>query len=898
VKWWERLVQRHRLERELDAELRFHCEQQVKANLRDGMSEGEARRRALAEFGGLEQVKEECRDARGTRWVDETAQDLRYAFRLLVKERSFTLVAAATLAIGIGANTAMFSVIESVLLEPLPYRDPERLVWISEKDAAATSSLALVFGDDLEAWRSRSESFAALSVLLTGDATMGADEPVQVRVACLSESLTRVFGVAPVIGRDFLPQDFEHAPQAPGLRASAENRSDTGVAVLSDRLFRRLGGHPRLLGEPVQIGNVRYAIVGVLPPSYRLPVAPSLQLGVGARTDVDLVLNATVGRASRGPGAVLGRLKPGVRIDTAFAELEGIRQAANQSRTKDETSAGLRLQVISLHDHVVGGARRVLLVLWASVGFVLLIGCVNIVSLLLARSIARQRETAIRTALGAGRWRLVRQMLAENMVLALAGGLGGVALGYAVVRLLTQTSAIDVPRLPDATLNGKVLLFSAAVCAMSGIVLSVMPALGSGANLGGSLKTSAGTTPSARVRRWHSALVICELALALIPLTGAGLMLRSLWQVRSEGAALTPHRVLAARIESGPAQSALAPSDKLRHGDQLLAEIESLPGVRAAALWSVTFGFPARISGVPQRESAAVAMWFNVSPRYREASGVRLLAGRWFTERDRTATPPVVVVSERFARSFSADLPNPESIVGRTTFGPLAPPEAPDRVAPMTIIGVVSDFRSGRLGILQPDDANALPQVFFPDALRPMAGGELLVRTASSPLGLLPSIRSIVHSRPGARLMAVRQLDAQLSAALAPRRFNTLLIGAFATIALLLTMLGVSGVLQYAVAQRTQEIGLRLALGARQADILRMILLHTVLLVVAGVAIGVGASAALSKLIGGVLYGVAPTDPTAYVAVTLLLVAVAVVAAYVPARRAMHLDPMVALRRD
>ena len=319
MKWWQRLVQRHRLERELDAELRFHCEQQVKANLRDGMSEGEARRRALAEFGGLEQVKEECRDARGTRWVDETAQDLRYAFRLLLKDRSFTFVAAATLAIGIGVNTAMFSVIESVLLEPLPYPHPERLVWISERDAAATSSLALVFGDDLEAWRSRSESFAALSVLLTGDATMGADEPVQVRVACLSESLTRVFGVAPVIGRDFLPQDFEHAPQAPGLRASAENRSDTGVAVLSDRLFRRLGGHPRLLGEPVQIGNVRYAIVGVLPPSYRLPVAPSLQLGVGARTDVDLVLNATVGRASRGPGAVLGRLKPGVPVDTAFA---------------------------------------------------------------------------------------------------------------------------------------------------------------------------------------------------------------------------------------------------------------------------------------------------------------------------------------------------------------------------------------------------------------------------------------------------------------------------------------------------------------------------------------------------------------------------------------------------
>ena len=897
MRWWQRLLQRDRLERELDAELRFHCEQQVKANLREGMSESEARRRALAEFGGLEQMKEHCRDARGTRWVDETAQDLRYALRLLVKDPAFTLVAAATLAIALGVNTAMFSVIESVLLQPLPYNDPERLLWISERDAAARSSLALVFGGDLEAWRSRSQSLDALSVLLTGDATMGGDEPVQVRVACLSESVTRVFGVAPVLGRDFLPEDFEHAPQAPGLRASAEHRADTGVAVLSDRLFRRLGGHPRLLGEPVHIGSVRYGIVGVLPASFRLPVAPSLQLGIGPRTDVDLVLNTTVGRTSRGPGAVLARLKPGVAVGTAFAELEGIRQAANRGRTKEETSAGLQLQVMSLHDHVVGGARRVLLVLWASVGFVLLVGCVNIVSLLLARSIARQQETAIRTALGAGRWRLVRQMLAENLVLALGGGLGGVALGYAVVRLLTQTSAIDLPRLPDATLNGKVLLFSAAVCTLTGIVLSVIPALGFGRNVGGSLRTSAGT-PSARVRKWHSALVIGELALALIPLTGAGLMLRSLWRVRSEGAVLTPHRVLTGRIESGSAQNALAASVKIRHSDQLLAEIESLPGVRAAALWSVTFGFPARISGLPQRDDAAVAMWFNVSPRYREAAGVRLLAGQWFTERDRSAQPPVVVVSERFARTFSADFLSPESLVGRTTFGPFAPPEAPDRAAPMTIIGVVSDFRSGRFGILQPDDANALPQVFFLDALRPMAGGELLVRTASSPVGLLPSIRNIVHSRPGARLMAVGQLDAQLAAALAPRSFNTFLIAAFATITLLLTALGVSGVIRYAVAQRTREIGLRLALGARQADILRMILAQTVVLVVAGVAIGVGVSAALSKAISGVLYGVTPTDPAAYGSVTVVLVAVTLGAAYAPARRAMHLDPMVALRQE
>ena len=898
MNWWQRLVHRNRLERELDLELRYHFDRQVADYVRSGMSTEEAGRRARAQFGGLDQVKEDCRDARGTRWVEDTPQDLRFAVRLLAKDRAFTLVAVITLALGIGANTAMFSVIESVLLAPLPYRDPERIVWISENNVTGNNNLAMVFAADLEEWRNRATSFDALSVLLTGDATMGGDGPEQVRVACLSESLTHLFGVAPVMGRDFLPEDFEHAPQAPGLRASPENRSDTGIAVLSDRLFRRMGGDPATLGESVPINNVRYTIVGVLPPSFRLPVAPSLQLGVGPQTDVDLILSTTLGRASRGPGAVLARLKPAIQIASAFAELEGIRQAANQTRPKNETSSGLNLQVTPLHDHVVGGTRRVLLVLWASVGFVLVVACINIVSLLLARGVAREQETAIRIALGASRWRLVRQMLTENMLLAFVGGAAGILLGYVGIRTLAHTNAIDVPRLQDATLNGSVLLFSAAVCVISGILLSVIPVLRSGVNLGGHLKASAGTTPSSGVRRWHSALVVCELALAMIPLTGAGLMLRSLWQVQSEGAVLTPQQVLMARIQGSRTQGSAPPPDRLRQRDQLLEEIEAVPGVRAAALWSVTFGYPARISGLPEREDGTVAMWFSVSPHFRGASGVRLLAGRWFTDEDRTVTPPVVIVSERFARTFSTEVRDLQSVVGRTTFGPFPPPGSPDRDAPMKIIGVVSDFRSGRLGILRPDDAKALPQVFFPDVLRPIVGGELLVRTASSPLGLVDSVRKIVHSRPGSRLMAVRTLDDQLSMAVAPRSFNTLLMVAFAGIALLLTIVGVSGVLRYSVAQRRHEIGLRLALGAREADIMRMILRSAVGLVVAGAAIGVSGSAALSRLVGGVLYGVTPTDPVAYVAVTLLLVTVAVIAAYLPARRAMRLDPMMALRHE
>jgi putative ABC transport system permease protein len=832
------------------------------------------------------------------RWIEETAQDLRFAVRLLAKDRSFTLVAMITLALGIGANTAMFSAIESVLLQPLPYGTPERMVWIAENSVTGNNNLAMVFGGDLEQWRNRAESFDALSVLLVGDATMRRDEPLQVRVACVSAPITSLFGVAPVSGRDFLPGEFEHAPQAPGLRASAENRTDTGIAILSDRLFRRLGGDPGLLGGSIVIGDVPYTVVGILPRSFRLPVAPSLQLGVGPHIDVDVVVNTTVGPSYRGPGAMLGRLKPGVPIEKAFAELDLIRDAANQGRPGNETSSGLNLQAIPLLDHVVADTRRVLLVLWAAVGFVLLVACVNIISLLLARSVARQHETAIRTALGASRWRLVRHRLAENMVLASAGGLVGIALGYGAVRIVTQTSAVDVPRLQDATLNGKVLLFSAAVCAMSGILLCVLPMLGSSVNLGSELRTGASTAVSSgRVRRWHNALVICELALAFIPLIGAGLMLRSLWQVRSEGAVLRPHEVLLARIQFGNIQSVM-PAERLRESDQLLSEIESLPGVRAAALWGVSFGYPARIAGLSQSVDDTVAMWFSVSLHYREASGVRLLAGRWFTDRDRTAAEPVVVVSERFARRFSTGVANLQSIVGRTTFGPFPRNGSSEREAPMTIIGVVSDFRAGRLGILQPDDAKALPQVFFLYMLRPGPGGELLVRAAANPLGFFNAIRIIVHSRPGAQLMAVQTLDNQLSAAVASRRFNTMLIIGFAGIALLLASVGMAGVLRYAVAQRTREIGLRLALGAREADVLRKILTEAAVLVLVGLAVGLAGSAALSKLIAGVLYGVSAADPLAYGAVVLCLIAVALGAAYLPARKAMRLDPMAALRTE
>lgn len=831
-------------------------------------------------------------------WLERIGRDVRISGRLLIKDAAFTTVTILTLALAIGANTAMFSVIESVLRQPLPYRDPERMVWITENTLSGANRLAMVIGSDLEQWRNGLKAFETLSVLLTTDAMLAGEEPTQVRIACVSAGVTPLFGVSPAMGRDFRPEDFEHAPAAPGLRPGDHNRRETGIAILTERLFRKLGSDATLLGKPIVIAGTPYTVVGVLPSTFRLPVRPSLQLGIGFQSDVDVVLNTTIGPTSRVPGAVLGRLAPGVGLETAIAELRGVRAAANQARTEDESTSDLALHVVPLHEQIVARSKRVLVLLWASVGFVLLIACVNIFALLLSRSVARQRETAIRITLGASRWRILSHTLSENSLLVGVGGVLGLALAYVIVRLLANSAGVDVPRLRDAELNTSVLMFTAAVCILVGLLLSAAPAIAPRVNIESQLRATAGSIlSSARVRRWQSALVVFELASALIPLAGAGLMARSLSQVQSEGAIVRPREVLLGRIQPGP-QAAASPADRLRESDRVLGAIESTAGVRSAALWSATFGVPARISGLPEHDNPIVAMWFSVCPRFREAAGLPLLAGRWFTPADRHVTVPAVIVSERFARELAAGQPSVDWIVGRTTLGPFPPHDSSEREGPMTIIGVVSDFRSGRLGILQPDDVNAMPQVFYPDALRPMTGGELIVRVAGNPKSLVEPIRRAVQNVAGARLVAVRTMEDQLTLATAPRVFNTRLFVAFAALAMLLAALGTAGVIRYAVVQRTHEIGLRLALGANRLDILRMILSHAARLAMLGVAVGIAGAAALSKYIAGILYGVPAHDPWTYVIVCSSLIVVALAAAYVPARGAMELEPLSVLRRE
>jgi predicted permease len=459
------------VDRELDHELRFHLENQIEALVRAGLDPAEARRQARLEFGGLDQVKEECRDARGIRWADEAVQDVRYAIRLLAKDRAFCVVAAMTLALGIGANTAMFSVIEAVLLKPLPYRDPERLVWITENSIANNISFPEIDAANLAEWQSGARSLEAIGAIFTGDGPLSGGEPAMVRFAATTESVVRLFGVTPVLGRDFSSEELGYGPPPPGIRAprGPYDAPTTGVAILSDDLFRRrFGADTAVLGQNITIGTTSYTLIGVLPPTFRLPIAPSLQLGIGPRTDVDVFLSASLTPTYRGPGALLARLQPGVSLDTARLDLEIIRRSANDARPRQAQSSELELRISALHDYVVGGKRRVLLVLWAAVGFVLLVAAVNVTNLLLARSFVRARETALRAALGATRWRLVRQMITESLVLAGLGGLAGVALAYGALRVFTHVNAADIPRMQDATVNWRVLLFTAACVRSAG----------------------------------------------------------------------------------------------------------------------------------------------------------------------------------------------------------------------------------------------------------------------------------------------------------------------------------------------------------------------------------------------------------------------------------------------
>jgi predicted permease len=848
------------LEREMERELRFHLEMEAEKNIRRGMNEEEARLAAQRSFGGIEQTKEAYRDLVRFRWIEDLWQDLRYGARMLGKNPGFTAIAVLALALGIGANTAIFSVVNALLLRPLPYYDPQRLVWVTEDFWSREGGWAGEYAGAIDyiLWQAESKSFDHLAAFYPGDIYLtGRGEPERLDSVWATANLFPALGVAPQLGRTFTPEE-DRPGSAP-------------VAVLSHSFWqRRFGGDPAVIGQWLRLDRESRQVIGVMPPGFKFIQKADVLLPRAINVQRELARNVGGSRYSIGDadGGIIGRLKSRVSIEQARSELDSILHRGKQANPKG--SYGDRAIVTPLGERLVGHLRRGLLVLFGAVAFILLIACANVANLMLARARGRQKEMAIRAALGAGRGRLVRLMLTESLLLSICGGVAGLLLALLGVKALAPLTPDNLAHLKESSIDGAALGFTFLASLLTGIVAGIFPALqASQIDLNESLKEGArGAAFSKRksARRVSPALVIGELALTLVLLAGAGLLIKSFLRVRAVELGYNPENVLTMLI---PLSSGRYPPAQRRGFCQdLLTRIKSLPGVKVAAIGPLP---PERIGGVDHP----------VSVDYFRAMGMPLRAGRGFTEQDNENAPPVVVINETMARRRFAG----EDPVGKRITYVFKP-----RIYG-TIVGVVADVK--RYG-LEPgsDEYHSVLQSAVWDI-------NLVVRTAGDPLKLAPAVRQQVRAiDANMPVEDVMSMEQRLAESVAPRRFQMLLFGAFAAVALVLAGVGVYGVISHSVSRRTHEIGIRMALGARPRDVLAMIIRQGMSLALLGVAIGLAAAFALARVMASFLFNVKATDPVTFAGISLLLLGVAFLAAYFPARRATRVDPMVALKHE
>ena len=828
-------------------------------------------------------------------------QDLRYAARTAWRDKTFSAVAVATLALGIGANTALFTVVNAVLLEPLPFRSPEQLVRATvDFNGQGVKDAGLSIAELLDL-RERAGIFDAIAGVWPVSANLTeTDEPERIETALVDANYFSLLGVTAQIGRVFGPADA-----VPGIAEAA---------VISDAVWRRrFGGDPGVLGKRIRIDNDVYSIVGVAPASFRHP-------GRVTETDVDVWAPAgwlaspfsaqPIRRAYLLQGG-LGRLKPGLTVASAQARIDALAATLRQQFPADyPAGSGWALRLVPLRDDLVGAVRRPLLTLLAAVGFVLLIACANVANLLLARSSVRQREIAIRRALGAGRARLVRQLLTESVLLAAAGGLLGLLVAVWGVDGLVRLSPASLPRLHDVSVNAAVLVFTAALSMTTGIVFGLAPAIhGSHGDLSHVMRESTQSatvaSPAARLR---ALFVVAEFALALVLLVGAALLVQSFWRLQRAELGFDAQSVLTARLwlpqpnvpSTGPYFTHPA---RVAFYRRVLTHVAALPGVTSASgVANLPLGGSrARLSfSIEGRAIAAAdtsaAQSTLAMPGYFETLRIGLVAGRLLSDHDDDRAPLVVVVNDTFARRF---FPR-EDAVGkriapgrRVQSGSGAGPVQPTSANWMTIVGVVRDVKTDRLE-LDPE-----PLIYRSLLQVSNLSLTLVVRASGDPANLANAIRREVHAvDPNEPVYGVRTMDEVVAAALGERRFTMSLLALFAATALVLSAIGIYGVMACFVSQRTHEIGIRIALGAAPRDVLRLVLGQGVRLAACGVAAGVAGAVAMTRLIGALLYGVSPRDPSTFAVLSLMLASVAVVACYVPARRAMRVDPITALRHD
>jgi putative ABC transport system permease protein len=868
---------RQRRERELAAEMESHLQLHIDENLRAGMTPNEARRQALIKLGGVEQTKENYRDRRGLPWLDVLLQDLRFAARMLLKNPGFAVVAVLTLAIGIGANTAIFSLVNGVLLRPLPYRDPGRLTIVWEKDDRGKQD-NVGYATYVD-WKAQSKSFEELALYRYWTPVLQTGQPEQLNGLRVTNNFFRALGVHVQFGRDFRPE--EDIP------------AESHVVILSHNLWqRRFNSDPSIIGKAMDMNATTYIVAGVLPADFQSLFSMDPH---GGTVDIWGVLGYDVSQ----PWAcrtchhliAIGRLRPDVTFAQTNAEMDTISSALWKAYPKEYPAAGVILT--PLREQFVGSVSSTLYILLGAVSFVLLIACANLANLLLARATHREREMAVRTALGAARLRIVWQLLVENCLLAALGAGAGLLLANWTPELLHVLGGGELPRLAEVRVDSHVLVFTLGVALLTAILSGLVPALRlSKANLHDSLKEGARGTSTGAGRQVRSLLVISEIALSLTLLVGAGLLLRSLSQVLGVSAGFDPSHVLTIRISV--LGKRYDDNNNLRQFfTSALASIRALPGMQSAAVTSIVplggdvdrYGFhvEGKIHANPELDESAER--FCISPGYLDAMRIRLLRGRDISESDTSTAQQTILISDTAARRM---WPGEDPIGKRVKLGGMDLPW-------WTVVGVVADVHHSGLDI-----APAM-QFYVPHAQWPFpdSGMTFVIRTAGPPDTLAAAAQKAIHSLdPTQPLSRVMPLEDYVGLSVQSRRFSSILLAAFAAIALLLSALGIYGVTAYSVAQRTREIGIRMALGAQQREVFALLLRQSVALIVFGVALGVATSAALTRFLSSMLFDVRPTDPATFLSVVFLLAGVAALACWIPARRAMRVDPMVALRYE
>ncbi len=875
---------RQKRESELDEEIQSHLKMAAQDRTDRGETPEQARGAARSELGNVGLIKEVTREMWGGASVERLVQDLRFGMRMLVKSPGFAVVAILTLALGIGVNSALFSVVNGVLLKPLPYPQPEKLVWLAEsKPNFATGSISF---PNFRDWQKDNRTFSGMALYRSYNFNiLGLGDAEQVYARLITSDFFSVLGVNPVIGRTFGPgeDDIGRAP----------------IVMISEGLWKRkFNSSSDVLGKIINLDGTGYTIVGVTPASFDFS---------GLFRDIDIY--APVGQwtnpslSRRGAGLGLhgvGRLKPDVTIEQARADMT--RVSSNLAAAYPDTNKGISAALRPLKQTMVGEVRVLLLVLLAAVGFVLLIACVNVANLMLARAAARTREFAIRAALGAGQARLVRQLLTESLLLALTAGALGLLLAAWGTRAALQFLAQGLPRASEVHLDARVVLFTVMISLVCGIFFGLAPALKTrNRNLHDTLKEG-GRGESGTRHRAQGLLVVVEMALALVLLISAGLMLRSLTALWNVNPGFDSHNVLAFGVALPPSMrnaSAAEVRAALRNVDRQLAAV---PGVKSISLSWAAVPLSSDdedlfwIEGKPKPQTDDEKSWsisYVVEEDYLQVMGIPLQRGRFFTAQDNENASHVVVVDDVFAKKYFPDV----DPIGQHIF-------LDNKGGRAEIIGIVSHVKQWGL---DSDDKETLraelcfPYMQLPDQAMQLSGNGtgVMVRYDPRAATIGDSLRAAVKGISAEHVMSKTQtMDDIISDSLASQRFSMVVFGIFAALALTLASVGIYGVISSLVQQRTQEIGVRVALGAKRSDVLRLILGEGVRMAGAGVILGLLASLGLTRLMASLLYGVSATDPLTFTAVAVLLVIVALAACYIPARRAMRVDPMVALRYE